>query len=243
MRHLVERTGVPRETIHFYIAAGLVPPAYKTKRNAAFYGEEHVTRLDLVRELREKSFLPLKAIRELFDGKADTKLGPEHRVLVAEVRARLGDAAGRELGRVRLEPVLKRAGVTRGEVREFRNLGMITVRGRGREASISRDDAALLDVWGRLKSAGAFAERGISPRYAVVQRDAVERLVVDEMDLFADLYGAEEPTRAAEHLASLVPLMNEMFGLLHERKIQDFFEDAERPRAARGRSRSGRPER
>lgn len=235
MRHLVERTGVSRETIHFYIAAGLVPPAYKTKKNAAFYGEEHVSRLELVRELRQKSFLPLKAIRELFDGTPDVSLGPDHRVLVAEVRARLGDASGRDLGRVRLETVLKRAGVSRREMREFRNLGMITIRGRGQEASIPQEDAALLDVWGRLKSAGAFAERGISPRYVVVQRDAVERLVADEMGLFAALYGTEKPGRAAEVLASLLPLLNEMFSLLHERRIRAFFDEAEKSAPARGR--------
>jgi predicted DNA-binding transcriptional regulator AlpA len=48
MRHLVERSGLPRETIHFYIAAGRVPPPRETKRNAAIYGEEHLERLKLV---------------------------------------------------------------------------------------------------------------------------------------------------------------------------------------------------
>jgi DNA-binding transcriptional MerR regulator len=235
MRHLVERTGLPRETIHFYISAGLVPPPRKSKRNAALYGEEHVARLKLVRELRDRSFLPLKAIRDLLEGGADAGLRPEQRALMAEVRARLGGAETGDLDRVRLDAVLRRTGVGRTEASEFRKLGMIEIEGRGERATLSREDAALLDVWGRLKTAGVFTERGVSPRHAVVVRDAVDRLATDEMTLFTGLYSGLPPARAAEVVASVVPLLNEMIGVFHGKRIRRFFEE-EAARPARGRA-------
>src|SRR5438105_1615621 len=66
MSELAERTGVPRETIHFYLREGLLPRPRKGGRTVAFYGEEHVERLKTNRRLREK-YLPLSVIRRLLD--------------------------------------------------------------------------------------------------------------------------------------------------------------------------------
>lgn len=67
MAEVVRRSGVTRETIHFYLREGLLPPARKTAHNAALYGDEHLHRLRLIRSLREEHLLPLKAIKSLLD--------------------------------------------------------------------------------------------------------------------------------------------------------------------------------
>ena len=59
---VVRRSGVTKETIHFYMREGLLPPPRKTARNAAFYSDEHLHRLRLIRSLREEHLLPIKAI-------------------------------------------------------------------------------------------------------------------------------------------------------------------------------------
>jgi DNA-binding transcriptional MerR regulator len=237
MRHLVERTGLSRETIHFYIAAGLVPPPRETKRNAAVYGEEHVARLNLVRELRERSFLPLKAIRELLAEGKHVRLAPEHRALMSEVGARLADGIGAAAGRVRLAEVLAKTGVRSAEALEFAKLGMIEIAGSGSAARVTREDAALLDVWGRLKAAGAFAERGIEPKHASVVRDGAWRLAADVMTAFGERYAGITPARGADVMASTLPLLNEMIGILHGKRLRRLFEEeGARPssRAKRG---------
>ncbi|MFN8644674.1 MAG: MerR family transcriptional regulator [Candidatus Binatia bacterium] len=61
MRDLTRATGLTRETIHFYIAQGLLPPGTKTGRNTAEYGREHLERLQRIRDLQAQHFLPLRA--------------------------------------------------------------------------------------------------------------------------------------------------------------------------------------
>jgi DNA-binding transcriptional MerR regulator len=70
MRELSERSGVPRETIHFYLREGLLPRPRKGGRTVAYYGEDHLSRLRTIRRLREEKYLPLAVIRRLLDAPA-----------------------------------------------------------------------------------------------------------------------------------------------------------------------------
>lgn len=63
---LEARTGINRRTIHFYVKEGLLPAPQGTGGGAR-YGEEHLLRLQLTREL-QKSHLKLSGIREAMDG-------------------------------------------------------------------------------------------------------------------------------------------------------------------------------
>jgi DNA-binding transcriptional MerR regulator len=67
MAELSSRSGVPRETIHFYLREGLLPRPRKGGRTVAYYGEEHLDRLRIIRRLREEKYLPLAVIRRLLD--------------------------------------------------------------------------------------------------------------------------------------------------------------------------------
>ena len=70
MAELSARSGVPRETIHFYLREGLLPRPRKGGRTVAYYGEEHLERLRTIRRLREEKYLPLAVIRRLLDAPA-----------------------------------------------------------------------------------------------------------------------------------------------------------------------------
>ncbi len=67
MAELALRSGVSRETIHFYLREGLLPRPRKAGRTVAYYDEEHLSRLKLIRTLREEKYLPLAVIRRLLD--------------------------------------------------------------------------------------------------------------------------------------------------------------------------------
>lgn len=62
---LEDTTGVSRRTIHFYIKEGLIPPSYGTG-GGAYYGEEHLLRLLLIKDL-QGSHLKLSGIKEALD--------------------------------------------------------------------------------------------------------------------------------------------------------------------------------
>src|SRR5277367_6797780 len=70
MAELARRSGVTRETIHFYLREGLLPRPEKGGRTVAYYGEEHLERLQLIRRLREEKYLPIAVIRRLLESPA-----------------------------------------------------------------------------------------------------------------------------------------------------------------------------
>jgi DNA-binding transcriptional MerR regulator/tetratricopeptide (TPR) repeat protein len=70
MAELAEKSGVARETIHFYLREGLLPRPEKGGRTVAYYGEEHLERLRLIRRLREDKYLPIAVIRRLVESPA-----------------------------------------------------------------------------------------------------------------------------------------------------------------------------
>ena len=67
MSGLVEASGVPAPTIKHYLREGLLPEPVKTSRNMAWYRPETVERIRLIKRLQEERYLPLKAIRALFE--------------------------------------------------------------------------------------------------------------------------------------------------------------------------------
>src|SRR5262245_61688730 len=67
MAELAAKSGVARETIHFYLREGLLPRPRKGGRTVAYYGEEHLSRLLLVRRLREEKYLPSAVIRRILE--------------------------------------------------------------------------------------------------------------------------------------------------------------------------------
>jgi DNA-binding transcriptional MerR regulator len=70
MAELAMRSGVPRETIHFYLREGLLRRPRKGGRTVAYYDQEHLDRLLTIRRLREEKYLPLAVIRRLLDSPA-----------------------------------------------------------------------------------------------------------------------------------------------------------------------------
>jgi DNA-binding transcriptional MerR regulator len=62
---LVKKTGVPKETIHYYIREGLVRKPRKSGSNTAEYTPAHVERILLVKELRDIFFLPIPEIKKI----------------------------------------------------------------------------------------------------------------------------------------------------------------------------------
>jgi DNA-binding transcriptional MerR regulator len=62
---LVKRTGVPKETIHFYIREGLLRKPRKSGVNAAEYNENYVNQIRLIKDLRDNYYLPIPEIKKI----------------------------------------------------------------------------------------------------------------------------------------------------------------------------------
>ena len=62
---LVKRTGVPKETIHFYIREGLLRKPRKSGVNSAEYNETYVDQIQLIKNLRDNYYLPIPEIKKI----------------------------------------------------------------------------------------------------------------------------------------------------------------------------------
>jgi DNA-binding transcriptional MerR regulator len=66
IRDLVQRTGVSKETIHYYIREGLLPKPRKSGKNVAEYDDGFVGRIRFIKELQDRYFFPLAVIKNIF---------------------------------------------------------------------------------------------------------------------------------------------------------------------------------
>ncbi len=64
MSDLERLSGLPKTTIRYYIREGLITPSMKTGKTMAYYSEDDVRKLELIRNLREESKVPLKFIKD-----------------------------------------------------------------------------------------------------------------------------------------------------------------------------------
>lgn len=87
---LVQATGVSRRTIRYYVQLGLVPPP-KGAGRGHYYEEEHLERLNRIREFRDRGF-SLERIRMVLEGG-----GGEIRIPEVELVARIPLADGVDL--------------------------------------------------------------------------------------------------------------------------------------------------
>ena len=62
---LAKTTGVPKQTIHYYIRAGLLPKPRKLGSNSADYDQSYVDRIHLIKELQNEFFFPLPTIKKI----------------------------------------------------------------------------------------------------------------------------------------------------------------------------------
>ena len=65
IKELTEKTGAPKQTIHYYLKSGLLPKPRKTGANSAQYSSVHVERIRLIKSLQENFFLPLAVIKKI----------------------------------------------------------------------------------------------------------------------------------------------------------------------------------
>ncbi|MGH7287640.1 MAG: MerR family transcriptional regulator [Myxococcota bacterium] len=219
MRDLVRESGLPRETIHFYLKHKLLPPGRKTGRNTAVYGPAHVDRLRRIRELQARQFLPLKAIRAILEGTTEPGFTPEQKDLLKRVRTTLVHS---DVARSRRVPLAEATGgrVTAAEVRELRATGMIDLEGAGPNATVSAEDAEVIAVWAEMKAIGYGPERGFHPSQLEIYDRAIARLYRDE----GAFYRARLGDVSAEAVASLIertePLVVRLLAVLHRKYLR-----------------------
>jgi DNA-binding transcriptional MerR regulator len=234
MKDLCERTGLPRQVIHFYIQQGLVPEGHKTSRNMAYYGESHVQRVLTVRRLQHERFLPLKAIKALLDQRDYGLSAPQRRLLgeVNSVLRAMGGADERagEAKRVSVAEIMYRKGIDRLDFDELVILEFFGVSMEQGIETMLAADVWIVELWVELRQAGLSRERGFSPRDLQPLLVAVKTIFDHETRILAERMSGADPTMLANLVRKALPIINSFFSQLHAKRVGEMLDVVDEPR-------------
>lgn len=224
MAELVRRSGVTRETIHYYLREGLLPRPEKTARNTALYNEEHVRRLSLIRSLREQHLLPLKAIKGLLADQSRLSFTPDQLAALQRLRRQKLDASldrTPERNRQATLALARELDLSPTELHELREQNLLSA---DDDEAPDNDEAETLRLWALVRNAGINATRGFSPRDMAYVNRAAEVLFDREVALFQERLHNLSPSEIDALLHTVIPAVNRLVALRHERMIAALLE-------------------
>jgi DNA-binding transcriptional MerR regulator len=215
MSELAERSGVSAGTIKHYLREGLLgngDAVKRTSRNMAYYPEEFVERIQLIKRLQEERFMPLRVIRELMAS------GPEEMLRLIELEERLLELAikGRESGRISRAKVRAAYDVPQNVLDRLEQLGILTPNSRGYDA----DDVAIVEAISAFRAGGYEEAIGFTVYDTLRYRDALAPLVEEEVRVLLDrLAGKVDVERAVDIIASGAEPLRELIGAMHSKML------------------------
>jgi DNA-binding transcriptional MerR regulator len=215
MSELAERSGVSAGTIKHYLREGLLGDGdeiKRTSRNMAYYPEDFVERIRLIKRLQEDRFMPLRLIREVM---ADE---PERAARMVEMEDRILERAieARESGRVSRARVRETYDVPANVLKRLEELEVLTPNARGYDA----DDIQIIEAISRFRAGGYEEAIGFTVYDTLRYREALQPLVEEEVAvLLGRLAGQVEVDRAVEIIASGTQPLRDLIGAMHSKLL------------------------
>lgn len=211
MRDLVRLTGVSAPTIHFYAQQGLLPKPRKTAGNQALYTDSTATRIRWIRALQTELNLSLRSIARVLEMRGEL---PVEEIRAIAALGALLDEPDPAAGAAEVAAVRERLGAA--DVASLQRLDLVASTGR-----ISANDLRLLDLVAAMRAAGFTEESGFSIENLAVYRDAVERLVADELARIIEPVLHRHDTETLRDLVHRgLPLTDRLLALLHQRAVR-----------------------
>jgi DNA-binding transcriptional MerR regulator len=215
MSELAERSGVSAGTIKHYLREGLLgspDEVVRTSRNMAYYPADYAERVQLIKRLQEKRFMPLRVIRDVLAS------DPQRMVRLVELEDRILERAieARETGRVSRAQVRDTYNVPRNVLDRLEEIGVLTPNGRGYDA----DDVAIIQAISRFRAGGYEEAIGFTVYDTLRYRTALEPLVEEEVRVLLErLAGKVEVDRAVEIIASGAEPLRDLIGAMHSKLL------------------------
>jgi len=172
VEELARRADVSVDTIRFYQKRQLLPPPRRAGR-IAWYGADHVERLQRIKDLQRQGF-SLAVIRRLLAGELDAADVP---LAAAVAGAQIGDS---EL--LTLDELAARVGIPAALLDAVAREGLVVAQHRGGEEGYTAADAEVLRAGLRLLEAGF----PLPDLLALARRhhDATRAIATDAVDMF-----------------------------------------------------------
>jgi len=216
MSELAERSGVSAGTIRYYLREGLLGEGsdiVRTSRNMAYYPPEYVQRIELIKRLQEKRFMPLRLIK----GALEEDPGRVHALIELEDRILERALAGAEdTRRVPGKTVRERYEIPRNVLERLAEIGVLTPNRNGYE----QDDVKIIEAIASFRAGGYDEALGFTVYDTLRYREALEPLVQEEVQaLLERLAGEVDVERAMEIVAAGVEPLRELLGAMHSKLL------------------------
>jgi DNA-binding transcriptional MerR regulator len=215
MSELAERSGVSAGTIKHYLREGLLGSdrdVLRTSRNMAYYPEEFVDRVRLIKRLQEERFMPLRVIREVM---ADD---PDRAARLIELEDRILERAieAGETARVSRSAIRNTYEVPRNVLDRLEELEVLTPNARGYD----RDDVAIIEAISRFRAGGYEEAIGFTVYDTLRYRDALAPLVREEVRVLLErLAGEVDVERAVQIVSSGAEPLRDLIGAMHSKLL------------------------
>jgi DNA-binding transcriptional MerR regulator len=217
MRELAEAAGVSAGTIKHYLREGLLPEPVRTSRNMAWYPREFVERVQLIKQLQEERFLPLKVIREVLENGTGLE-GPERLRAMVELEDRILERAlsGQDSKGLSAREVKRRYGLPEEALDRLEKLGVLSsaVQRNGAKR-YGPADVQIIEAVSRMRASGYSEALGFTVHDTMIYKRHLERLVHEEVEVMMERVAGEMDTdeaadlleRAVEPMRDLVAAM------------------------------------
>jgi DNA-binding transcriptional MerR regulator len=209
---LADRSDVSVGTIKHYLREGLLPEPVKTSRNMAYYPEEFVERIRLIKQLQEERFMPLRLIKSMLDDE------PERARALIAIEDRILEHAlkGEEQTRVTVAEVRRRYGVPQEVLKRLAELDVLSPSSRGYSAS----DVRILEAISRFRAGGYSEKIGFTVYDTVRYKRALEELVREELRVLTErLAGEKSPEEVVALLEAGVEPLRELIAAMHTKVL------------------------
>ncbi len=211
MGELAEASGVPAATIKHYLREGLLPEPVKTSRNMAYYPPDFVDRIQLIKQLQEERFMPLKVIREVLDS------DPERARALVELEDRILESAmAGERTRTSAAEVRRRYDVPAEVLDRLEEIDVLSPNSRGYTPS----DVRIIEAISRFRAGGYEEAIGFTVYDTLRYKRAMEELVREEVKVLMErVAGQMEPDRAIEMIEAGAEPLKDLIAAMHTKQL------------------------
>ena len=209
---LADRSDVSVGTIKYYLREGLLPEPVKTSRNMAYYPEDFVARIRLIKQLQEERFMPLRLIKSMLDDE------PERARALIELEDRILEHAlkGEEQTRVSAAEVRRRYEIPQEVLDRLAELEVLTPASRGYSAS----DVRIIEAISRFRAGGYSEKIGFTVYDTVRYKKALQELVREEVRVITErLAGEKTPEEVVALLEAGTEPLRELIAALHSKLL------------------------
>ena len=147
---LAHISGMPSRTIRFYNTEGMLPPPTMRGR-VAYYDEEHLLVLRIIKELKEQQNLPLDTIKHMLEIRAEH--GEMQMNLALKQRLQRSLTGGQEV-RLTKAALMQQTGASEKRIDELTDQDLLFPIKTENELLYSSDDIVLLQLYERLEDLG-----------------------------------------------------------------------------------------